>query len=152
MGGGSQNLVLRMTLDSICKVAFGVELGCISPSLPDMPFAMAFDEAQWLIARRMVNPFFKIERALNIGSERRFRKAITVVNEFAYDVIRKRRMEIDVAHKAGKEFVSPTSFHQTINLNLQRPKQLDQSNHLSPIVAPTPKSHRTTYSLSSICF
>jgi cytochrome P450 len=52
----------------------------------------------------LVNPFFKIERALDIRSEGRFRKAITVVNGFAYDVIRKRRVEIEDAHNAGKEF------------------------------------------------
>lgn len=106
-----QNLALRMTLDSICKVAFGVDLGCISPALPEVQFAMAFDESQAIITQRLVNPFFKLERALDTGSERRFRKAIREVNEFAKDVIIKRRLEITAAHDAGKEFVSSIFFH-----------------------------------------
>lgn len=99
-----QSLALRMTLDSICKVAFGVDLGCLSPTLPEVPFGLAFDEAQSIITQRQVNPFFKLHRALDIGTERRFRKAIDEVNEFAKDVITKRRVEITAAHEEGKEF------------------------------------------------
>lgn len=106
-----QNLALRMTLDSICKVAFGVELDCLSPTLPEVPFVMAFDEAQLIIAKRLVNPIFKLERALDIGLERRFRKDIREVDEFAMKVITKRRVEITAAHDAGKEFVSCIFFH-----------------------------------------
>jgi len=99
-----------MTLDSICKVAFGVDLGCLSPTLPEVPFAMAFDKAQSIVIQRQVNPFFKLERALDIGMERSFRKAIGEVNEFAKDVITKRRVEITAAHDAGNDYVSCFSF------------------------------------------
>lgn len=95
-----------MTLDSICKVAFGVELGGISPDLPAVPFATAFDTAQSLLPKRTVDPLFRIKRVLNIGSERRFREAVDEVDLFAKNVITKRREEIAQAHNAGKEFVS----------------------------------------------
>ena len=38
-----QELLVRMTLDSICKVGFGVEIGTLAPNLPDNHFAKAFD-------------------------------------------------------------------------------------------------------------
>ena len=101
-----QNLAMRMTLDSICKVAFGVDLGGLSPSLPDVPFTTAFDTAQGLLPQRLVNPVYRIQRALNIGVERIFRNAVREVNLFAKDVINKRRLEIAAAHNVGKEFVS----------------------------------------------
>lgn len=81
-------------------------MGCVSPTLPEVPFGMAFDEAQSIITQRLVTPYFKLQRALDIGTERRFRKVIGEVNEFAKDVITKRRVEITAVHKEGKEFVS----------------------------------------------
>lgn len=99
-----QSLAHRMTLDSICKVAFGVELGGISPDLPEVPFAKAFDAAQRLLAQRIVSPLFPLQRALDIGVEHRFRKAVDEVNLFAKNVIIKRREEIAQAHDEGKGF------------------------------------------------
>lgn len=55
-----QDLAIRLTLDNICKMAFGVELGCLAITLPDVPFARAFDDAQSLVVRRAMNPLFKI--------------------------------------------------------------------------------------------
>lgn len=102
----AQNLAQRMTLDSICKVAFGVDLGGISAGLPDVPFATAFDAAQSRLAERQVDPLFQIQRLLNVGAERRYRKAVDEVNRFAYNVIAHRREEIAQAHNAGHELVS----------------------------------------------
>lgn len=114
-----QDLALRMTLDSICKVAFGVELGGISPPLPDVPFGKAFDGAQFLIHERVVNPLFKLQRALDIGVERRLREAIREVDLFARDVISKRREEIAAAHVAGKQFVRCPSNHDRCLCSVQ---------------------------------
>ena len=100
-----------MTLDSICKVAFGVDLGGLSSSLPDVPFAIAFDTAQSLIAQRFKNPFFEIQKALNIGMERPLNKATQEVHVFADNVIANRRLEITAAHNAGKNFVSYILYH-----------------------------------------
>lgn len=99
-----QNWALRMTLDSICKVAFGVDMGSLSPSLPDVPFAAAFDAVQSIIPKRIVNPLFRLQRALNVGSERRFSENAREVNSFAKSVIDKRRLEIAAALNAGQEF------------------------------------------------
>lgn len=99
-----QDLALRMTLDSICKVAFGHDLNGLSPSLPKEPFAIAFDTAQALLPKRVFNPFYRVQRYLNIGVERIFKNAIHEVDAFADSVINKRRQEIADAHSAGEEF------------------------------------------------
>ena len=40
-----QDVLLRYTFDNICRIGFGVDPGCLDPSLPDIPFAVAFNEA-----------------------------------------------------------------------------------------------------------
>lgn len=115
----AQDLFLRMTLDSICKVAFGVEIGSLSPDLPDVQFAKDFDNAQAHISKRVVRPMFKILRALDIGEEHHFRIATNSVHSFAMDVIAKRRKEIAAAHDAGEEYVSYMSYRCLSRLRYQ---------------------------------
>ena len=102
-----QDLALRMTLDNICQVAFGMEMGCCSPSLPNVPLATNFDGAQIMALERALDPFWRVKRALNMGRERRMRDAIHYVDSFAASVIAKRRSDILAVHNVGKEFVSP---------------------------------------------
>ncbi|CAN8303514.1 unnamed protein product [Cochlearia groenlandica] len=44
-----QELMMRMTLDSICKVGFGVEIGTLAQDLPENRFAKAFDMANIIV-------------------------------------------------------------------------------------------------------
>ncbi|KAG6553429.1 hypothetical protein Mapa_005164 [Marchantia paleacea] len=92
-----QDLFMRLTLDSICKVGFGVDIGSLSPMLPAIPFANAFDEANRLIVRRYIDMFWKLKRTLNIGGEGKLKKCINVVNSFIYKVIETRRAEMSAA-------------------------------------------------------
>lgn len=94
---------MRMTLDSICKVGFGVEIGTLAPDLPENRFAKAFDMANIIVTLRFIDPLWKLKRFLNIGSEALLGKSIKVVDDFTYLVIRRRKAEIFEAQK------SPTS-------------------------------------------
>nr|ATG29978.1 CYP94D79 [Taxus chinensis] len=106
-GGGSVNLqdvFQRFTFDNICSVAFGVDPACLHPSLPQVPFARAFDDATELSFGRIFYsaPFaWRIKKLLDIGSERRLRQAIAVVDDFALSVIRSRRKEIAENHESN---------------------------------------------------
>ncbi|CAI9296539.1 unnamed protein product [Lactuca saligna] len=40
-----QDILLRLTFDNVCMIAFGVDPGCLSPGLPEIPFAQAFEAA-----------------------------------------------------------------------------------------------------------
>ncbi|OMO93239.1 Cytochrome P450 [Corchorus capsularis] len=89
-----QDLLMRMTLDSICKVGFGVEIGTLAPNLPDNKFAQAFDTANIIVTLRFIDPFWKLKRFLNVGSEALLEKSIKIIDEFTYNVIRRRKAEI----------------------------------------------------------
>lgn len=85
---------MRMTLDSICKVGFGVEIGTLAPDLPDNLFAKAFDTANVIVTLRFIDPLWRVKRFLNIGSEALLDKSIKMIDEFTYSVIKRRKSEI----------------------------------------------------------
>eukprot|EP01018_Ginkgo_biloba_P035896 Gb_13770 [translate_table: standard] len=96
-----QDILQRFAFDNICRVAFGVDPGCLHPSLPTSPFAQAFDDATDISAGRFRYSFpfmWRMKRMLNLSSEKRLREAINVVNEFATEIIRSRRRELS-AHE-----------------------------------------------------
>ncbi|OIT03881.1 PREDICTED: cytochrome P450 704B1 [Nicotiana attenuata] len=92
-----QDLLMRMTLDSICKVGFGVEIGTLDANLPENSFAQAFDAANVIVTLRFIDPLWRIKKFLNIGSEAILDQSIKTVDDFTYSVIRKRKAEIETA-------------------------------------------------------
>ncbi|MFS7993712.1 putative alkane 1-monooxygenase [Helianthus anomalus] len=91
-----QDILLRLTFDNVCMIAFGVDPGCLRPGLPEIPFAKAFEAATEATMLRFVTPtlVWKIMRHLNIGSERKLKDSIAGVESFADDVIRTRKKEV----------------------------------------------------------
>ncbi|CAK8560503.1 unnamed protein product [Lathyrus sativus] len=98
-----QELLMRMTLDSICKVGFGVEIGTLNPNSPKNSFAQAFDTANIIVTLRFIDPLWKIKKILNVGSEARLDKSIKTIDDFTYSVIRTRKAEIEDAKKSGQQ-------------------------------------------------
>ncbi|KAJ9187460.1 hypothetical protein P3X46_002915 [Hevea brasiliensis] len=92
-----QELLMRMTLDSICKVGFGVEIGTLAPNLPDNCFAQAFDTANIIVTLRFIDPLWKIKKFLNVGSEALLDKSIKIIDDFTYSVICRRKAEMGEA-------------------------------------------------------
>ncbi|GMH15294.1 hypothetical protein Nepgr_017135 [Nepenthes gracilis] len=90
-----QELLMRMTLDSICKVGFGVEIGTLAPNLPENHFACAFDTANVIVTLRFIDPLWKIKKFLNVGSEALLSQSIKIIDDFTYSVIRRRKSEIE---------------------------------------------------------
>ncbi|XP_022856463.1 cytochrome P450 94A1-like [Olea europaea var. sylvestris] len=91
-----QEVLRRFTFDNICNVAFGVD-----PAWLDMKrvgetslvssFVQAFDYAVEVSFNRFMLPLpaiWKIKRLLNIGSEKRYKEAIEIINEYAMNIIR----------------------------------------------------------------
>lgn len=79
-----QELLFLFAFDNICKAAFGVDLGCLSMELPDVPFAKAFEEAtESTLFRFLVPPFiWKPMKFLELGFEKRLKEAVRVVHDF----------------------------------------------------------------------
>ncbi|XP_043707576.1 cytochrome P450 704B1 isoform X2 [Telopea speciosissima] len=97
-----QELLMRMTLDSICKVGFGVEIGTLTPELPENRFAWAFDTANIIVTLRFIDPLWRVKRFLNIGSEALLDQSIKIIDDFTYGVIHKRKAETEEARASGK--------------------------------------------------
>ncbi|KAL5983065.1 hypothetical protein ACLOJK_017145 [Asimina triloba] len=91
-----QDVLLRLTFDNVCMLAFGVDPGCLSPGSPEIPFARAFEEATEATIMRFITPtvIWKALRFLDVGPERKLRRAIRGVDKFANEVIRKRKEEL----------------------------------------------------------
>ena len=80
---------MKATLDSIFRVAFGVELDSMCGSNEEgKKFSNAFDDASAMVLSRYVDIFWKIKKALNIGTEAKLKEKIRVVDDFVYKLIR----------------------------------------------------------------
>lgn len=77
-------------------IAFGVDPGCLRPGLKNIPFAKAFEDATEMTVLRFVMPtaLWKTMRYLDIGTERKLKRSIERVDEFAEEVIRTRKKEL----------------------------------------------------------
>ncbi|KAH7663115.1 fatty acid omega-hydroxylase protein [Dioscorea alata] len=91
-----QDVLLRLTFDNVCIIAFGIDPGCLQPGLPEIPFARAFEYATEATILRFITPtsVWKAMRYLDIGSERTLRRCLKRVDEFAYQVIKTRKKEL----------------------------------------------------------
>ncbi|KAL7589487.1 hypothetical protein Lser_V15G36854 [Lactuca serriola] len=100
-----QDILLRLTFDNVCMIAFGVDPGCLSPGLPEIPFAKAFEAATEATILRFVTPtlVWKIMRHFNLGSEKRLKDSIKGVDSFADEVIRTRKKEISLLQADDKK-------------------------------------------------
>ncbi|XP_062183390.1 cytochrome P450 94C1-like [Phragmites australis] len=89
-----QDVFRRFAFDTICKISFELDPGCLEREMPMSKFADAFDTASRLCAMRgaAASPLvWKMKRLLNIGSERELKKAIKLIDELAAAMIRERR-------------------------------------------------------------
>ncbi|KAK4415985.1 cytochrome [Sesamum alatum] len=83
-----QDLFMKATLDSIFRVAFGVELDTMCGSNEEgAEFSNAFDDASALTLWRYVDVLWTIKRAFGIGSEAKLKKNLRVIDEFVYKLI-----------------------------------------------------------------
>ncbi|OVA02907.1 Cytochrome P450 [Macleaya cordata] len=91
-----QDVLLRLTFDNVCMIAFGVDPGCLRLGLPEIPFARAFEDATEATLLRFVTPTYisKVMKYLNMGVERKLKRSICEVDKFATEVIHKRKKEL----------------------------------------------------------
>nr|GEX17471.1 cytochrome P450 704C1-like [Tanacetum cinerariifolium] len=82
------DLFMKATLDSIFKVAFGIDLDSMCGSNEEgVRFTNAFDDASALTLKRYVDIAWKIKKYFNIGSEAKLKESVRVVDEFVYKLI-----------------------------------------------------------------
>ncbi|TVU50877.1 hypothetical protein EJB05_02271, partial [Eragrostis curvula] len=118
-GGGEavvvdlQDVLRRFAFDTICKISFGLDPGCLDLGMPVSRFADAFDAATRLCAMRgaAASPLvWKAKRLLNVGSERELRRNIEIVDELAAAMIRERRkLGVAGSHDLLSRFMAANS-------------------------------------------
>ncbi|WOG83527.1 hypothetical protein DCAR_0102703 [Daucus carota subsp. sativus] len=93
-----QDILLRLTFDNVCMIAFGVDPGCLQPGLPAIAFAQAFEAATEAAIIRFVTPtlVWRTMRYLNVASEKTLKQSIKGVDAFAEEVIRARKKELSI--------------------------------------------------------
>ncbi|PKA48645.1 Cytochrome P450 86A1 [Apostasia shenzhenica] len=84
-----QDLLLRLTFDNICGLTFGKDPETLSPELPENPFANAFDAATEATLQRLLFPgaFWRIKKALGLGSERSLSQSLKIVDRYMTEAI-----------------------------------------------------------------
>lgn len=85
----------RFTLDSIGEIAFGVNIGSLKD--PSIPFARAFDGAQYCVDKRIFNPFWWLFPFA--PNERLVKRNVAIMDKFSYDLINERRSTGEYKHK-----------------------------------------------------
>ncbi|KAJ6826238.1 cytochrome P450 704C1-like isoform X1 [Iris pallida] len=87
-----QDLLMKSTLNSMFKVGFGVELDTISDSDElGSRFSKAFDDSNCITFWRYADIFWGLKRYLNIGREAQLKKNIKVIDDFVFQLIRRKR-------------------------------------------------------------
>ncbi|XP_058767139.1 cytochrome P450 94C1-like [Vicia villosa] len=114
-----QDILRRFSFDNICKFSFGLDPCCLVPSLPVSKLAVAFDLSSKLSAQRAMNAsplIWKMMRFFNVGSEKKLKEAIKVVNDMAKEMIKQRReIEIEIGVDSRKDLLS--RFMGSLNSN-----------------------------------
>ncbi|XP_010934570.1 cytochrome P450 704C1 [Elaeis guineensis] len=96
-----QDLLMRLTLDSIFKVGFGVELDTLSGSNEfGVRFSKAFDDSNSIVFRRYADIFWEIKRLLNIGLEAQLKRNLKVIDDFVYQLIYHKREQLQSGREA----------------------------------------------------
>ncbi|KAL4343335.1 hypothetical protein AHAS_Ahas11G0068100 [Arachis hypogaea] len=77
----------RFSFDIICKFSFEIDIKCFIPSFPESKLIDSFDLASKLSVQRamsLLRLIWKLKRLLNIGSEKKLKEAIRVVDNVCY--------------------------------------------------------------------
>ncbi|KAL4653332.1 hypothetical protein ACB092_01G295100 [Castanea dentata] len=94
--GSYFNIFHRFTFDSVCLVALGFDPKCLSIEFPHVSHAKAFDQLEEGAFYRHIVPesYWKLQRWLQIGSEKKFSIAWKILDQFIYNCISSRQEEL----------------------------------------------------------
>eukprot|EP00252_Welwitschia_mirabilis_P024417 TRINITY_DN7237_c0_g1_i1.p1 TRINITY_DN7237_c0_g1~~TRINITY_DN7237_c0_g1_i1.p1 ORF type:complete len:516 (-),score=75.30 TRINITY_DN7237_c0_g1_i1:227-1774(-) len=98
-----QDLLLRLTFDNICGLAFGKDPETLAPGLPSNPFANAFDTATEATLRRYLfpKPLWRLYQMLGLGMETDLRESVAKVEDYLSKIISLRKL--DLSAKSNQE-------------------------------------------------
>ncbi|GLT90875.1 hypothetical protein SLE2022_087910 [Rubroshorea leprosula] len=91
-----QDLLLRITFDNICGLAFGKDPQTLSPGLPENGFATAFDRATEASLHRMILPevIWKVKKWFRLGMEDSLSRSLGHIDKYLSKIIDERKLEL----------------------------------------------------------
>nr|AYM55668.1 cytochrome p450 [Croton stellatopilosus] len=91
-----QDLLLRLTFDNICGLAFGKDPHTLSPELPENGFAVSFDRATEATLQRFILPEFvwKLRKWLRLGMEVNLSHSLEHIDNYLSEIIKTRKLEL----------------------------------------------------------
>ncbi|TKW17293.1 hypothetical protein SEVIR_5G357000v4 [Setaria viridis] len=108
-----QDVLEHFSFDSICRVAFGEDPACLAEEGMAAPqsaeFMRAFNDVQDGVMARFMLPIsslWRVQRMLNLESERRLRSALGTVHGYADRIVRERRERGEAGLASRDDFLS----------------------------------------------
>lgn len=98
-----QDLLLRLTFDNICGLAFGQDPQTCALGLEENGFASAFDRATEATLQRYILPeaIWKVKKWLRLGMEVNMSRSLEHIQEYLSTVIKDRKLELLSQQKDG---------------------------------------------------
>ncbi|RWR91695.1 cytochrome P450 86A22 [Cinnamomum micranthum f. kanehirae] len=98
-----QDLLLRLTFDNICGLAFGKDPETLSPGLPENKFAAAFDGATEATLNRFILPesVWKLKKWLRLGMEVELSQNLSHIDKYLSSIINTRKLELMSRQQSG---------------------------------------------------
>ncbi|KAI4315431.1 hypothetical protein L6164_028243 [Bauhinia variegata] len=91
-----QDLLLRLTFDNICGLAFGKDPQTLSLDLPENSFALSFDRATEATLQRFILPeiIWKLKKWLGLGMEVSLSDSLEHIDHYLSEIINARKLEL----------------------------------------------------------
>ncbi|KAJ7553910.1 hypothetical protein O6H91_06G117900 [Diphasiastrum complanatum] len=137
-----QDIFRRMAFDSIFQNVCGVELESLSSSFPKIGFVEAFENAEILSMQRAVDPFWKLKRLFVLGSEAILKENLSLLDEFVYKIIKKRRSEVKDQNDSQQD-VRGDLLSRILILSKDDPK-VDSDKNIRDVIMNTIEAGRST--------
>ncbi|CAN1121109.1 Alkane hydroxylase MAH1 [Linum perenne] len=101
-----QDVYKRFMFDSICTMVFGLDPKYLTADLlPDILYAQAYEILEEAAFYRYITPnfYWKFQRLIGIGEERKFRQAREKFDEFLYGTIKLKRESFQKTQSRNSE-------------------------------------------------
>lgn len=97
-----QDLLLRLTFDNICGLAFGQDPQTLAAGLPENGFALSFDRATEATLQRFILPemVWKLKKWLRLGMEVSLTKSLKHIDQYLSKIIQNRKLELQSGNEA----------------------------------------------------
>ncbi|XP_022863241.1 alkane hydroxylase MAH1-like [Olea europaea var. sylvestris] len=128
-----QELFQRFTFDSACIMVLGHDPASLCIDLPHLPYEKAFADAEEALLYRHILPetYWKLEKWLNLGKEKKLSEAKDTVNQFLMHCISLKRQKVksidQISEHENEDFAFLTSYMKAVEENGDAPDHISDN-------------------------